>query len=339
MPRDVYPGLAIPVPTMLLSLMHQAASAMANERYLERVGQFHQELRGQLAALREQYDRWLQEALEAATDRAVNRVLAAMPAGAARRGAWEAAIRAAIPAALTELAQTAGIGELLRLRGTAEVVYAPVVVGYDDVSKLTSDGRDYLASLGMQVSGQGRTVQETLLVFDGALFVDLLEGVVHDWMTVYAAEHPADPDQARQRVFTSANLVYAAGEVLSSAPAVEAGAAPSPDAAPEPAPSGLPQPLWDGVIFFDKTVGTYDAFRAELRAACEQLHTQLQIEPLSLWQRKLGASGGREFALRFRVPRDETLLFNMAHTLRNSGQAGRESVVKRGRMVLGQRVL
>jgi hypothetical protein len=250
-----------------------------------------------------------------------------MPAGAARRTAWEAAIRPAVQGALAELAETAGIGELLRLRGTAELIYEPKVVGGDDVSKLTSDGRDYLASLGMQVGDPGRTVQETLLVFDGAVVLDLLEGIVRDWLTVYAGDDAAGADQVRQRVFTTANLFSAAGDLLGGPPATA------------PASTEQAQALWDGVIFFDKgTTGSYDAFRAELLAACEQLQTQLQIEPLSLWQRKLGASGGREFALRFRLPRDETLLFNMIHMLRNSGQAGRESVVRRGRMVLGRRV-
>ena len=336
---EAYPGLAIPVPTIALSLMHQAAGGVTPESYAERVRQFHQELRRQLAALREQFDRWLEHELEAATERATTRALGAARVSAARRGAWEAAIRPAVQGTMAELAETMGIGELLSLRGTTEVVYEPKVVGTDDVSKLTSDGRDYLASLGMQVGERGRTVQETLLVFDGALFFDLLEGVMHDWMTIYAGDDLPGPDQVRQRVFTSANLLYAAGDLLSGAPAAEGDRAAAPTSAAAPSSTGEAQTLWEGVIFFDKGAGSYEEFRAELRAACEQAHTQLQIEPLSLWQRKLGASGGREFALRFRVPRDETLLFNLAHLLRTSGQAGRESVVRRGRMILGQRVL
>jgi hypothetical protein len=326
MPMEAYPGVAIPVPTIALSLLHQSAGSATPESYTERVRQFHQELRRQLPALREQYDHWLQQALEAATERATSKALEATRVSAARRGAWQAAIRPAVQGELAELAETLGMGALLRLRGSAEMVYEPKVVGTDDVSKLTSDGRDYLASLGMRVSEPGRTVQETLLVFDGALFFDLLEGILHDWMTVYAGDDLPGPHQVRQRVFTSANLLYAAGDLLGDAPVAE----------PSPAEQG--KGLWDGAIFFDKTVGSYDEFRAELRAACDQAHTQLQIEPLSLWQRKLGASGGREFWLRFRIPRDELLLFYFVHVLRNSGQAGRESIVRRGRMVLGQRV-
>lgn len=324
---EAYPGVAIPVPTIALSLLHQSAGSATPESYTGRVRQFHQELRRQLPALREQYDRWLQQELEAATERATSKALEGTRVSAARRGAWAAAIRPAVQGTLAELAETLGLGELLRLRGSAEMVYEPKVVGGDDVSKLTSDGRDYLASLGMQVGEPGRTVQETLLVFDGALFFDLLEGVMHDWMAVYAGDDLPGPDQVRQRVFSSANLLYAAGDVLGGRPPAQL------------APTEPGKGLWDGAIFFDKAAGSYDEFRAELRAACDQARTQLQIEPLSLWQRKLGASGGREFWLRFRVPRDETLLFNFVHLLRNSGQAGRESVVRRGRMVLGQRVL
>ncbi len=324
---EAYPGVAVPVPTIALSLLHQAAGSATPESYTERVRQFHQELRRQLPALREQYDRWLQQELEAATERATSKALEATRVSVARRGAWEAAIRPAVQGTLAELAETLGIGELLRQPGTAEIAYEPKVVGGDDVSKLTSDGRDYLASLGMQVGEQSRTVQETLLVFDGALFFDLLEGVMHDWMALYAGDDLPGPDQVRQRVFTSANLLYAAGDLLGGAPVT---ALPSTEQG---------KGLWDGVIFFDKAAGSYDEFRAELRAACDQAHTELDIKSLSLWQRKLGASGGREFALRFRVPRDELLLFNFVHLLRNSGQAGRESVVRRGRMILGQRVL
>ncbi|HEY7125993.1 MAG TPA: hypothetical protein VH540_18715 [Ktedonobacterales bacterium] len=323
---EVYPGVEIPVPSIALSLLHQSAGSATPESYTERVRQFHQDLRRQLPALREQYARWLQQELEAATERATGKALEATRASTARRGAWEAAIRPAVQGTLAELAATLGIGELLGLRGTAEMVYEPKVVGTDDVSKLTSDGRDYLASLGMQVGEPGRTVQETLLVFDGALFFDLLEGITHDWMAVYAGDDLPGPDQVRQRVFTSANLLHVAGDLLGGAPVADA------------SPTEQEQGLWDGVIFFDKAAGSYDEFRAELRAACDLAHAQLPIASLSLWQRKLGASGGREFWLRFRVPRDEMAVFNFVHLLRNSGQAGRESVVRRGRMVLGQRV-
>lgn len=353
MPMETYPGLGLPVPTIALSLLHQAAGGTPTEGHLARVSRFHQELRRQLAAQRGQYSDWLAHHLEAATERATSEALAATRVSAARRRVWEAALRPAVQATLAEFVETLSLGDLLRLRDMAEMIYETKVVGSDDVSKLTSDGRDYLASLGMLVGEPGKVVQETLLVFDGALFFDLLEGVARDWMAVYAGDDAAGPDQVRQRVFSSANLVYAAGGSLGSPLLAEANNAPAAagggavptesggvSASDAPAaPGAQPQALWDGVIFFDKGAGSYDEFRSELRAACEQVHTELQIEPLSLWQRKLGASGGREFALRFRARRDETLLFNMVHLLRNSGSAGRESVVKRGRMILGQRIL
>jgi hypothetical protein len=344
-PMEAYPGLAIPVPTILLSLTHQAAGGVAPESYAERVRQFHQELRRQLAAAGETYARWLEQTLEAATERATEQVLAGLAASATSQSEWAAALRPTLRAALGEWAETTGIGELLRLRGTAEVAYEPNVVSYDDVSKLTSDGRDYLASLGMQISKQGRPIQETLLLFKGALFFDLLEVVAPDWMSVYAGANPARADEVRQRVFTSANLLYAAGDPLGGVPeAAEEAAESAPEAQAQPAAAGQPKARWEGAIFFDKNLGekaeaSYDEFRAELRAACEQAHTELAIEPLSLWQRKLGASSSKEFSLRFRLPRNETLLFQLVHLLRNSGQAGRESVVKRGRMVLGRRLL
>ncbi len=364
MPMETYPGLGLPIPTIALSLLHQAAGGTPTESYLARVRQFHQEVRRQLAALRGQYGDWLAQQVEAATERATNKALEASRVSAARRSIWEAATRPAVQESLAEFAETVGLGQWLHVRGTAEIIYEPGVVGSDDVSKLTSDGRDYLASLGMQVGEQGRAVQETLLVFDGAVFFDLLEGIIQDWMVIYAGDHLAGPDQVRQRVFSSANVLYAAGEVVGGPPAKagdgnhrsEEGGNPTSEEDGGPAseesggsrasaslsaapPTGQHQAFWDGAIFFDKGIGSYEQFRTELRAACEQAHIRLQVEPLSLWQRKLGASGGREFALRFRVPRDEMLLFHLVHVLRNSGQAGRESVVKRGRMILGQRIL
>ena len=59
----------------------------------------------------------------------------------------------------------------------------------------------------------------------------------------------------------------------------------------------------------------------------------------SFWQRKLGLGTGKEFVLRLRLLEGEEALREAIGVIADAGRIGKETIVKRGKMVLGRRVL
>jgi hypothetical protein len=58
----------------------------------------------------------------------------------------------------------------------------------------------------------------------------------------------------------------------------------------------------------------------------------------SLWQRKLGLGTGKEFVLRLRIPIGEEPVQEVIRVIDTAGRVGRETIVKRGKLMLGKRV-
>lgn len=71
----------------------------------------------------------------------------------------------------------------------------------------------------------------------------------------------------------------------------------------------------------------------------EQVGEQISLVHASFWQRKLGLGTGKEFVLRLRLPAGETALWEMIEVIAGAGRVGKETIVKRGKMLLGERVL
>jgi len=59
----------------------------------------------------------------------------------------------------------------------------------------------------------------------------------------------------------------------------------------------------------------------------------------SFWQRKLGLGTGKEFLLRLRLPMGEEPVQEVIRVIDTAGRVGRETIVERGKMILGKRVL
>ncbi len=59
----------------------------------------------------------------------------------------------------------------------------------------------------------------------------------------------------------------------------------------------------------------------------------------SFWQRKLGLGTGKEFVLRLRLPLGEEALREVIRVIAGTGRVGKETIVKRGKLMLGKRVL
>ena len=71
----------------------------------------------------------------------------------------------------------------------------------------------------------------------------------------------------------------------------------------------------------------------------ERVGEQTNLVHASFWQRKLGLGTGKEFVLRLRIPAGEDALREVIEVIADAGRMGKETIVKRGKMLLGRRVL
>ena len=98
----------------------------------------------------------------------------------------------------------------------------------------------------------------------------------------------------------------------------------------------LPQEV---TFAFNKGPVHYSDFRQEVSALMEHVSEQINLLHASFWQRKLGLGTGKEFVLRLRIPVSEEALREVIEAIANAGRVGKETIVKRGKMLLGRRVL
>lgn len=83
----------------------------------------------------------------------------------------------------------------------------------------------------------------------------------------------------------------------------------------------------------------YSDFRRDTSALMEQVAQQINPLHASFWQRKLGLGTGKEFVLRLRLPEGEDALHEAIGAIADAGRVGKETIVKRGKMLLGRRIL
>src|SRR5947208_15787351 len=89
----------------------------------------------------------------------------------------------------------------------------------------------------------------------------------------------------------------------------------------------------------NKGPSRYGPFRQEVSALMEHVAEQVNLIHASFWQRKLGLGTGKEFALRLRLPLGEVPLREVIRVIATTGHVGKEAIVKRGKLMLGKRVL
>ena len=187
-----------------------------------------------------------------------------------------------------------------------------------DLAKRLAEGREYLASLGFK-PGQG-PLHEAWLLFRGSIHYDVMESVVRDRMGIYRGSHGAHIENIARTSFGTYNLIYQLGEGLTADLASDA--------------------LTQEVTFaFSKGSVHYSDFRQEVSALLEQVAEPTNLVHASFWQRKLGLGTGKEFVLRLRVPVGEEALRGVIVAIADAGRVGKETLVKRGKMLLGRRVL
>jgi hypothetical protein len=198
------------------------------------------------------------------------------------------------------------------------VEFAQEAPAEPDLAQHFADGREYLASLGFK-PGQG-LLHEAWLLFRGSIHYDVMESVVRERMGIYRGSHDAHIEHIARTSFGTYNLIYQLGEGLTA------------DLADDNATQEV-------TFAFSKGPVHYSDFLQEVSALLEYAGEQTNLVHASFWQRKLGLGTGKEFVLRLRVPVGEEALREVIEVIADGGRVGKETIVKRGKMLLGRRVL
>ncbi|HET9919028.1 MAG TPA: hypothetical protein VFQ30_04245 [Ktedonobacteraceae bacterium] len=205
---------------------------------------------------------------------------------------------------------------VLGMQGSAEEAFRDEVPSQPDLARRLADGREYLASLGFK-PGQG-SMHEAWLLFRGSVHYDIMEYIVRDRMGIYRGSHGAHIQHVTRTMFRTYNLIHQLGEPLTA---------------------DLAQDAQEVTFAFNKGPIQYNAFRQEVRVLMEQVVEQTSLMHASFWQRKLGLGTGKEFELRLRLPAGETPLLEVISVIADAGRVGKETIVKRGKLLLGKRAL
>lgn len=143
--------------------------------------------------------------------------------------------------------------------------------------KLLKNGRTYLDGLGFTTTKGHEDIFESTFIVRGGMNLDVLEYIVRDRLGIYSSTHGKHVGELEGYSYAAYNLVFAQGEI------------PSGDAV------GKHTEL---TFYFSKPDVKYAPFREGLSEALEKLTAGLGLKYVSLWQRKLGLGGGKEFVLR-----------------------------------------
>jgi len=312
---DVYRALNADVPQLLFTVMHQAGPVVPEEDFTRTVTALHMDIRQQALAIGEELHRWLEQQYRQQAEETVQKLqrLAALAENADLGKVQEALERD-----YSRLASRVGTESLLGMQGSGEEVFVEEGPVDSDLAKRFVDGCEYLASLGFK-PGQG-PLHEAWLLFRGSIHYDVLEHVVRDRIGIYKSSHGDHIVYVGRVSFGTYNLIYQLGEGLTA----------------DQADDRVTQEV---TFAFGKGPVQYSPFRQEVSAMLEHVGEQTNLIHASFWQRKLGLGTGKEFVLRLRVPVGEEALRGVIAAIADAGRAGKETIVKRGKMLLGRRVL
>jgi hypothetical protein len=312
---DVYRALNADIPQLLFTVMHQSGPTVSDEEFTRTVTALHKEIRRQAQAMGEELHQWLGVQYNLQAEEMV-RKLRRLGVLADKADAVE--VQQILERDYSRLGNRLGSESLLGLQGSGEEVFAEEIAGDPDLAKRVADGREYLASLGFK-PGQG-PLHEAWLLFRGSLHYDVMESVVRDRMGIYRGTHGAHIENIARTSFGTYNLVYQLGESLTA--------------------DLVGDVLTQEVTFaFSKGPVHYSDFRQDVSALMEHVGEQINLLHASFWQRKLGLGTGKEFVLRLRVPAGENALREVIEAIASAGRRGKETIIKRGKLLLGRRVL
>jgi len=312
---DVYRALNADVPELLFTVLHQARPVVADEDYLRTVTALHMDIRQQASEVSEALRQWSQlqyaRQAEETVQKLQRRNLLAEHANLAQ-------VQATLDEGYQRLGNRIGSTSVIGLQGSAEEVYSNALPADPTLARRVTAGYEYLASLGFK-PGQG-ALQEMWLLFRGSIHYDVMEHIVRDLLRIDHSSPGRHIENVARASLCTYNLVYQVGESLLA---------------------DLPQDVATQEVSFAFNKGPlqYSSFRQEVAALMEHIAERQSLLHASFWQRKLGLGTGKEFMLRLRLPEGELPLRELIDTLAGAGHVGQETIVERGKLLLGKRVL
>ena len=312
---DIYRALNADVPQLLFTVLHQSGPTFPEEDFTRTVTALHQEMRQQAQEAGEELQQWLQQQSQQEAEETARKL---QRLGLLAESAGVKSVQQALERDFRRFAGRVGSESLLGLQGSSEEVFSETMPQDADLAKRVADGNEYIASLGFR-PGQG-PLHESWLLFRASIHYDVMEHIVRDRMGIYRGSHGAHIENVGRTSFGTYNLVYQLGESLTADLASDAH-------------------TQEVTFAFSKGPFHYSDFRRDVSALIEQIGERSDLLHISFWQRKLGLGTGKEFALRLRLPEGEDALREAIAAIADTGRVGRDTIIKRGKMLLGRRVL
>lgn len=312
---DIYRTLNLAAPQLLFTVLYQAGPTVSEEEVTRTVTALHLDIRHQAQAVGEELQRWLEQQYTQRAEETVRQLqrLSALSAQADLEKVQQTVLRD-----YRQLGNDIGTQSVLGMQGSAEEAFREEVPSHPDLARRFADGREYQASLGFK-PGQG-FMHEAWLLFRGSVHYDIMEHIVRDRMGIYRGSHGAHIQNVTGTMFRTYNLIHHLGEPLTADMARDS-------------------QMQEVTFAFNKGPIQYGPFRQEVTALMEYMAEQTYLAHASFWQRKLGLGTGKEFVLRLRLPAGEASLLEVISVINGAGRVGKETIVKRGKLMLGKRVL
>ncbi|HEY6284584.1 MAG TPA: hypothetical protein VIX20_02880 [Ktedonobacteraceae bacterium] len=312
---DVYRALNADVPQLLFTVLHQAGPTVSDEEFTRTVTALQMDIGKQMYEISERLHLWLMQQYRQQAEETLQNL---QRLGVLSQQADVGKVQQILEKDYSRLGSRVGSETVLGIQGSAEETFSEAVFNDPDLIKRVADGREYLTSLGFK-PGQG-PLHETWLLFRGSIHYDVMEHIVRDRMGIYIGSHGAHIENVGRTSFGTYNLVYQLGESLTT---------------------HLDNDVSTQEVSFAFSKGPihYSDFRHEVSALMEHIGEQINLIHASFWQRKLGLGTGKEFVLRLRLPLGEEPLREVLSVIAGAGRVGKETIVKRGKLMLGKRVL
>ena len=312
---DVYRALNADVPQLLFTVLHQAGSTVSDEEFMRTVTALQMDIRKNAHEITERLHQWLVQQYSQQAEETVRKL---QRLGFLSEQIDVGEVQQVLERDFGRLGNRLSSKAVLGMQGSAEEIISEAIPADLDLAKRVADGHEYLASLGFK-PGHG-PLHETWLLFRGSIHYDIMEHIVRDRMGIYTGSHGDHIENVERTSFGTYNLVYQLGEALTA------------DLANDAATQEV-------TFAFSKGPIQYSPFRQEVSALMEHVGEQTNLIHASFWQRKLGLGTGKEFVLRLRLLASEDSLREVIGVIAASGRVGKETIIKRGKLMLGRRVL
>jgi hypothetical protein len=307
---DLYRALNADVPQLLLTVMHQPRPTIAGEDYQRITLTLHKDVREQFQVIENELNRWLKKHYAEEAEETVRKLqrLAFLSEHADVEQVQEALTRD-----YSRLGSKVGSLALVGVQGFGEEVMSEEIPTDPGLASNVAAAHKRLESMGFQPP-EG-ALHETWLLFRGSVHYDILEHVVRSRLGSFGTFREGTA-HISPGIY---ELIYQIGE-------------------------GLTAELKDIVmqevtVTFGQGKNEDAAFRQEVAALMEKVGENEHLFHASFWQRKPGLDVNNEFVLRMRLTDGEQVLLEMMRAIAGTGKVGRKMIVKKGKMMLGKRVL